>query len=301
MDLSFQSLYLPPSGEKAKLLILSSGIHGIEGYTGSALQSHFLKTKRSSGYGVLILHGINAHGMKHFRRVTENNVDLNRNFDVSDELFRMKNPEYEKLYSFLNTSCSRFLFYPKAIGLILKHGMENLRRAILRGQYEFPEGIFFGGKTFEPQVNLVLDLVTEVARGYEEILLIDLHTGYGEKGKLHLFGDRSPFIDPDYMKTVFGNLPVDFGQEKDFYAVTGGFTVFLAKLFHGKAKFAGVVFEFGTIDSQKISGSLESLYRMVSEKRCPEDFRELFYPSDPEWRTMVVAQFERALRSLKLV
>lgn len=300
-DLAFESLYLPPaSGRKENLLILSSGIHGIEGYAGSALQRYFMQNNflnvKEDNTGILIIHGINPYGFKHKRRVTERNIDLNRNFDTTKDLFLTENSGYDQVYNFLNPKkrISRPQFFASAVYNILKYGVNSLRRAILRGQYKFPEGLFFGGKDFEPQVSIIKDLLERVGQGYEKVLLVDLHTGYGKRGKLHLFGNTSPFIDQNFMDKIFKGLSVDYGEEKDFYAVTGGFTVFLAKLFHQKSKYAGICFEFGTIDSQKLSGSLESLYRMINEDK--DLFTELFYPSDPEWRKTVTSQFEENIK-----
>lgn len=303
-DLSFESLYFPPTGKKEKLLILSSGIHGIEGHTGSALQRYFLENNflnlKDENMGILIVHGINAHGFKNNRRVSENNVDLNRNFDTTEDLFKLKNEGYSKVSGFLNpqNGYSRLAFYPTAICYILKYGKENLRKAILRGQYEFREGIFYGGNKFEPHVPIIQSEILRVSEGFEKVLLIDLHTGYGQRGKLHLFGDRSPYIDQQTMDEVFRGQTVEYGQEKDFYVIFGGFTVFLAKLFHQKAKFAGVVYEFGTVDSHKPLGSLDSLYRMINEKREPHLFREMFYPRSEEWRQAVLDQFQKSLTAL---
>jgi len=43
-DLHMDCLYIPPaSGKKERLLILTSGVHGIEGFVGSALQNMFMK------------------------------------------------------------------------------------------------------------------------------------------------------------------------------------------------------------------------------------------------------------------
>ncbi len=302
-SLSFESFYLPPaSGKKEKLLILTSGIHGIEGFTGSALQRYFMEQNffglKKDDLGILIIHGINPYGFKHELRVTENNVDLNRNFDISEDLFKNENSGYATVYKFLNPNSpyTKLDFYASALTNIIKHGMDNLRKAILRGQYQFPDGIFFGGKAFEPQVSLLQNEILRVADGYKQALLVDLHTGFGQRGKLHLFGDRSPFIEQQHMNEVFHGLQVDYGQEKDFYAVTGGFTVFLAKLFHKKVPFAGIVFEFGTIDSHKTLGSLESLYRMINKDK--KLFREMFFPSSPEWRNDVVGQFESTLKHI---
>ena len=309
--LSFETLYFPPaSGKKEQLLILTSGIHGIEGFTGSALQRYFIENNfldlKNDNMGILIIHGINPHGFKNKRRVTENNVDLNRNFDTTPALFKTENSGYLQVNDFLNPKSrySRLSFNLSAIKFILKFGMENLRKAILRGQYQYPEGIFFGGQIFEPQVSLLQNEVMKRSEGYKKVLLVDLHTGYGQRGKLHLFGDRSPFIDQTFMDEVFQGLLIDYGQEKDFYTVSGGFTVFMAKIFHEKTKFAGVVFEFGTINSQSALGSLDSLYRMVNENQKDASekdldlFREMFYPRSTEWRKAVIEQFEMTMKSI---
>lgn len=302
LDLSFETFHIPPvSGNKERLLILTSGIHGIEGFTGSALQRFFLQENfwnlKDENMGVLIIHGINPYGFKNKRRVTENNVDLNRNFDISKNLFKNENSGYAQVYDLLNCKkkSGKFSFYLSALKSIKKYGKESLRRAIVKGQYQFPEGIFFGGKDFEPQVQLVQIEVKRLGEGYHQVLMIDLHTGYGKRSKLHLFGDRSTYIDQKYMDEIFKGLDVDYGQEKDFYEVTGGFTLFMAKIFHCKAKFAGICFEFGTIDSHKTLGSLDSLYRMVNEIERRDLFVEMFYPSSLEWRKAVAEQFKQAI------
>lgn len=301
-DLTIETLYIPPaSGLKERLLILTSGIHGIEGFTGSALQSYFLEKKffglKDENLGILIIHGINPYGFKTKRRVTESNVDLNRNFDTSKELFKTQNPGYTDVRSLLEskTKFSRLGFYLSALLSLKKYGRESLRRAIVKGQYQYPEGIFFGGSDFEPQVKMIQTMIDETGVSYKQALLVDLHTGYGEKGKLHLFGDRSPYLNQNHMNDCFKGLAVDYGQNEDFYEVTGGFTIFLAKLFHQKSKFAGVCFEFGTINSHKTLGSLDSLYRMVSEGHNREEFIHMFYPQSAEWRKSAVEQFEQAL------
>ncbi len=79
-------LHLPPNQNTGKLLVISSGVHGVEGYPGSAVQQMFLNELLSSDVisemGVLIIHGVNPYGFKFQRRVSENNVDLNRGSDT---------------------------------------------------------------------------------------------------------------------------------------------------------------------------------------------------------------------------
>ena len=93
--------YIPAQKQTDKLLILNSGLHGIEGYTGSAIQIMFMEQILAESdldnIGVLFIHGLNPYGFKYHRRVTENNVDLNRNCVVDLEMYSSKNDGYKKL------------------------------------------------------------------------------------------------------------------------------------------------------------------------------------------------------------
>ena len=64
------------------VLVLLSATHGVEGFSGSAAQTDFLKQVKTlpHGVGVLIVHAVNPHGFAWLRRVTEDGVDLNRNY-----------------------------------------------------------------------------------------------------------------------------------------------------------------------------------------------------------------------------
>ncbi len=71
-----------PEDADAVLLIVS-GTHGVEGFTGSALQHHWLdrhEGDRPDDVRVVLLHAFNPYGFSWVRRVNEDNVDLNRNF-----------------------------------------------------------------------------------------------------------------------------------------------------------------------------------------------------------------------------
>ena len=65
-------------------IVLSSGVHGVEGLFGSALQLAFLERLASwqppAGAAVVLIHAVNPFGFAWLRRFNENNVDLNRNF-----------------------------------------------------------------------------------------------------------------------------------------------------------------------------------------------------------------------------
>jgi len=147
-DLYIDILYIPPVKDTGKLLVLSSGVHGVEGYTGSAVQQMFMQELITpdilSETGILIIHAINPYGFKYQRRVTENNVDLNRGSETDSSLFEKKNPGYALLYDMINPegkasagSLTNRFFYFKAISNIVKSSMSATRQAIVQGQYEF--------------------------------------------------------------------------------------------------------------------------------------------------------------------
>src|SRR5512139_1654614 len=63
-------------------LFLSSGMHGVEGFFGSALQltaleQLFGEKAPSAHLAVVMLHALNPYGFAWRRRVNEDNVDLN--------------------------------------------------------------------------------------------------------------------------------------------------------------------------------------------------------------------------------
>ncbi len=320
-DLTIDVLYYPPTVKTERLLILTSGVHGIEGFTGSAVQRYFveriLPDLDRSELGVLVVHAVNPFGFRYERRVSENNVDLNRNWDVDPALFQIKNEGYASLYPMLNpkdrvdlASWGNRFFFMRAIRQIIEYGMPALRQGILQGQYGYPAGIFFGGKTFEPQKGLLEPLFKRRAAPYRQVLFIDLHTGYGKRGKLHLFPNAIEDVTlRNRLETIFEGYTIDYGDREGFYTATGSFVDYAGKLLSDKV-YMPMVFEYGTLDSQTISGSIRSLHNMIIENqgywygyRTEEDeretkrrFREHFFPSSPVWRTRVIHDSDALLR-----
>lgn len=63
-------------------IIHSCGLHGVEGFAGSAIQLALLEDPPllQGGSALILVNVLNPYGMAWLRRVNENNVDLNRNF-----------------------------------------------------------------------------------------------------------------------------------------------------------------------------------------------------------------------------
>ena len=59
-----------------RLVLLTSGVHGVEGYGGSGAQTALLQDRAwmeqasASGMAVLYVHALNPYGFSHIRRVT---------------------------------------------------------------------------------------------------------------------------------------------------------------------------------------------------------------------------------------
>ncbi len=315
-DLFIDTCYLPAQKRKERIILLMSGLHGIEGFAGSAVQQYVMKelvpTWDLEKTGVLLVHGLNPYGFKHERRVSKRNIDLNRNFSAEGALFKLKNEGYKKVYGLLNPegkadagSLSNRFFPVKAGYNIVRYSMKALRDAVLRGQYEFEKGIYYGGNKSEPQKRIIDTVINGVPRDYRAVLALELHTGYGQRNTMHLF--PNPQKDKrikGVMEEVFKGYQVDWGDQGDFYQTTGDLMSYLEETLAPKMFFVPMVFEFGTMDSQTTMGSIRSIHAVILEnqgfqfgydsdddrKEIKDRFREAYYPSSPEWRSEVIRQ-----------
>lgn len=322
---NIKSYYIPPSEEMKNLVVLISGTHGIEAFAGSAVQRQWLDHQyqgvNTQNTGILMIHGFNLWGFQHQRRVNEKNIDLNRSFILDRNRFRPDDTAYSGLNDFLNPRSaaspglfSHAAFICKALYNIAVHSMESLRSSILRGQYTFAKGIFYGGKNPQPQELMIEQLIDRYFKPYKKVMLIDLHTGYGARGKLHLLAGKMLDENSIKLKNIFGDDQIDFADKKKFYAVEGEMSAFFKEKIKQKtgADVSFVIFEYGTLDSQNALGSIESLRRMVLENqnfyhpayseddsnRIKELYREMFYPSDPEWRESIIQQSNQRLQKV---
>jgi hypothetical protein len=319
-DLTVDYIYIPAQQKKRKLIIISSGVHGVEGFVGSAVQELFmdrhLDGKALQKTGILLIHGINPYGYKYHRRVSENNVDLNRNSDTSRKLFQNKNHGYRKVQHLLNPQekvdigwLEDPVFTVIAVYNIAVEGMAALRQAVLQGQYEFPKGLYYGGKDFEPQIQKLHPFIRKHVRPYRVVLALDIHTGYGKRGKLHLFPNPAKNKKVKRLtEKVFAGRQIDWGDNEDFYTVTGDFTQFVGKICRGK-DYIPMTFEYGTLDSQTTTGSIDSMHNMIlenqghhygyadqeSKEETMRRFMEMYFPSSEAWRSHILKETDKFL------
>lgn len=290
-------------GDPTKVLVVSSAVHGVEGFFGSAVQSALLRRWQKEGplpVKCVFLHALNPFGFAWRRRFDENNVDLNRNFLLPAEAFEGAPETYAKLDAFLNPHrppSGWELFMAKAVWLIARHGMTALRQAIASGQYEFPQGLFFGGNGPSTLQSLLEENFPRWLQGSENVVHLDLHTGLGPKGTCKLLIDY-PLKDQQRtcLAKWFGEDAFEESQTSGIaYEARGGFGRWcVAKPWAPKYLYACA--EFGTY------GSVTMLKGLRAENQAhhwcqPDDPRtmaakeqltELFCPRDPAWRSQVI-------------
>ncbi len=175
-----------------RLLIVSSGCHGVEGYCGSGVQvsalhdAEWRDKARAAGVAVLYVHALNPYGFSHGRRVTQENVDLNRNFQPTSREPLPANAAYTR--DCMRCCCRRTGRRTPTTSAALArwiatHGAAAFQAAVTRGQYEFADGLFFGGNapTWSHQ-HAARRCCASTRAGRGEIGWIDLHTGLGPSG-----------------------------------------------------------------------------------------------------------------------
>ena len=319
-DLTIDYCYIPAQKTFKRLFILTSAVHGVEGYVGSAVQQMFLnellKEISLDNMGLLLIHGINPYGFKYKRRVTENNVDLNRNCSTDRMLFESVNSGYSDLNGMLNPtnkantkSVGNIFFQLNAIQKIIQYSMGTLRQAVLQGQYQYEKGVYFGGKELEPSIKAVTPFIQDIAKNYDMVFNIDLHTGYGKRGTMHLF--PNPMKDEKKrakIENIFSGIPIAWGDGDDFYTVTGDFATYVGQIIPEKY-YLNMTFEFGTLDSQVTMGAIKSLHNVILEnqgvhfgyksKEDEEDIKnrylEGYYPSSKPWRSKAIMDASKTL------
>lgn len=309
-----------------RLLVFTTGEHGVEGYVGGAMlrlfQREFLPRLDPQRTGLLLVHAINPWGMKHRRRVNAANVDLNRNFVVDEsELDPAFNPDYDRLVAFLNPKrplrsllLSNLSFFGGVLVHVLRMGGGRLRRTALLGQYRFPRCLGYGGSSFQEETRLLMRLYRETMPRYGHVVHLDMHTGYGPRYQMSLVNSALEPRDSAEMARRFAYPLVVKATASEFYEIHGDMIDRVYALWRAEfpdKPFYAVSFEFGTLGDSLLD-ALRSLRTMILDgqvywhgARNPllrayvaRDFRELFDPPDEGWRRKAVADARQAFEGI---
>lgn len=313
---SGETLYLDAArfgdAQARALLIVSSGCHGVEGYCGSGAQTALLADDAlhtraaEAGVAILYLHALNPWGFSHGRRTTEDNVDLNRNWQDFATAQLPANPGYAALADAIVPA----LWPPSAeneavlIAYAQAHGPKALQAAVSGGQYTHPNGLFFGGHAPTWSRQALADVLTAQAGVCEKLAWIDIHSGLGPIGH----GERilaAPHTE-EMMRRArrwWGDAVTSTDEGTSTSAVVIGTIWTAAPQCAPQAEYTGIALEIGTVPLERMIGALRADQWAQNHPeadaalraRIRGALREAFYVDTPEWKEAVLAQTRSAV------
>ena len=326
--LFIDSIYIPATEKQTNLIVITTGVHGIEGYIGSVMLDVFWEEIYASeinkaNTGVLVVANVNPYGMKYHRRYNENNVDLNRNFILDWNTFDMTvNKDYPKVNSFLgpkktmgNIIGHELNFYGSLIVELVQDGADTISNALLGGQYEYAEGVYYGGNGDEASTTYLKDVFKQTLESkYENIVHIDVHSGYGPRYNMVIFNSVFETMNEAESVALFGYDNVIAHDSEAFYPTTGDTTDFYYRLkeqLGTNNTLFSTCFEFGTIGDSFLDSIISMKYTIEENQNhwnpsnntttneiIKERYQELFYPTEKDWREKTVEDFAKACKGV---
>jgi len=296
----------------AQVLVTVSGTHGAEGFCGSGVQTgSFLSgiaRELPHDTTLLAIHAINPYGFAWTRRVTEDNVDLNRNFvDHTRPL-----PANEGYIELADAICPVDWSEPaqqRARARLAEfgrsHGAAALQKAITAGQYSHPHGIFYGGAAPTWSRRTALAIAEKHFSRARRVAVIDYHTGlgpygHGEKIVIHRHGSAALVRARDW----YGDITSTSLGTSNSSDVVGDLLTGLEQALPG-VELTGMALEYGvlsmqeTIDAVRADNWLHHHGQLESEqgRAIKAQIRAAFYGDADDWKGMVFDQGIAAQRS----
>lgn len=293
--------------DAAAVLVVSSACHGVEGHCGSGVQVAMLRDAAfraaayAAGVAVVHLHALNPYGFSWSRRVTQENVDLNRNF-VDFHAPRPRNPGYDELAALLvpptwppsdavEGAIARF---------IAERGELAFQAAVSRGQYDHPEGLFFGGRDPTWSHVALRRALRDHASRCRRLAWIDVHTGLGPEGH----GERI-YAGRDDDRAALARAKAWWGGAVTATADgSSNSAPLVGQIFHAayeecpQAEYTGIALEYGTVP---ILEGLQALRADHWLENYPETapavrdaikrrMRDSFYIDTEAWKARILEQ-----------
>jgi len=285
------------------VLVLISATHGVEGFHGSAAQIDWLRHGTlPDGCALLAVHAINPHGFAWLRRVTEDGVDLNRNF-VDFDMPLPENPGYDELADAIIPNGLDEQVLAQADAVLRNYadyfGQVAFEAALSGGQFNHADGLFYGGRS-PSWSRLTTEAIVRDFRLNERrrVAVLDFHTGLGP------FGYGEPICDHPPASVGLALARNWYGQSVTEPAIGTSTSVAKQGLSdYGWQRMLGdrVVFialEFGTYSFENIIRVLRAdhwLHRQgninwqdAQTQAIKAGIRRHFYPATADWQQMVL-------------
>lgn len=296
-ELAIDIAHLGPTGGVPALLVIS-GLHGVEGFAGSIVQTRWLQRIAAQApprdHALVLVHAANPYGFSWLTRGDENNVDLNRNLHADDDDLPT-NDGYDAIHPILAAPAwspdvlarqdTALLAYAEA------YGAQALTTALFGGQHRHADGLGFGGRSRSWAVDVLVALADRLVATHRGLAVLDLHTGVARYGEAIVL----PFSDvrtdaARHLLSARGDPRFSLGAA-GLARMTG---IVAAGLAHRAAPTAvlAAVLEFGTVDRVAIRRALRIDLALRfwppgdagEASRAQGEVLAAFYPPDPAWR-----------------
>lgn len=288
-----------------KLLVLVSGVHGVEALCGSACQTGMLAEPGAlylpNDTALLMVHAINCWGAANLRRNNEDNVDLCRNFVDFDETLPV-NEAYEGIHHAID--CAELEGPRQAAAQELlaeyrqKHGMAGFIQALMGGQYRHPDGFSFGGHQTTWSNRTLTKILAPLDLPGRRVAVIEYHSGLGAYASgmavTMQVGESLERARNWFGKSIEAPNAVAADEPSSGHLVTGhttsGYTTAMPQ-----TEITAIVLEFGTVPpNESLPVMLQDHWlhrhgnpRSDAGRRISRRLLELHHPSDPDWRYSV--------------
>lgn len=301
-------------------LVLSSGTHGVEGYTGSALQHWALtelvpRLSLAPDTALILQHANNPYGFAWTRRVNEDNVDPNRNFREAFDPNQCS-ADYDALYECLNPAdlepANETRRRAEIQAYIDREGARRFQQVAVEGQYKYPQGMQFGGHRRSAATQHLLDLAREHLAAAQTLIWLDIHTGLGESGACELICGAAPgSAEYTFAQQVWtGEVKSSQSGESVSTPLNGLLDLGVRQVVPADTRFAFAFPEYGTWPPDRVIFSLRAdnwLHQYgdptdATGRAIQAELLEALRPASRDWMRKIIAHgsglIERTVASL---
>jgi hypothetical protein len=292
--------------EAREVLMVTSGTHGVEGYCGSGVQLALLRGDAglddalAGGARVVLVHALNPWGFSWRRRVTEDNVDLNRNvraFPIPEA----PDPDYDEIHELLlpeqwpPTDSNRAAI----AAFVARRGAAHFQYAVSKGQGTHSDGLFFCGRAPTWSHRTLRAVLQAQVRGAARLHWIDVHTGLGPSGHGELiYAGLDVAADIARTRACWGpKVTSIFDGSSTSARIAGMIGGACYEECPGTA-LAAVAIEYGTLPFEAVNDALRFDHWVAA--RRPDDaalrerararMMEAFFVDTDDWKAAVLRQ-----------
>jgi hypothetical protein len=295
-----------------RIVLVNSATHGVEGFCGSGIIVSWLRSGQwkalSPGVAMVLVHAINPYGFAWLRRVTKDNVDLNRNFqDFAQPL--PVNARYDELQPVILTERwddAAVAELGRAFEAFRqRHGAMALQGAISGGQYRHADGVFYGGTQPTWSNRTFRAILDKFAARAGHVAFIDLHTGLGPYGYGELICHAMPGTEEwAELQAWYGEGLTSPEAGNSSSAPLTGFIRKAVVEALPKAKVRALTIEYGTFAVPVVLGALiaDNWLHLKGDlasplgQRIKAEIRRAFYPDEDDWKEMVALRAHQIMR-----